>query len=352
MAAGGLPPRARVALPIVLALLVFFSWYRLSAPPPPGERPFVRLSGETMGTTWSATIATADFDAAAERAALEAVTARLDRVNGLMSNWQADSELSRLNRHASPEPFALSAETLRVFEISRAVGDASGGAFDVTVGPLVRAWGFGADAALTPPAPAELAALRERIGFDRLRFEGPAVRKARPDVAADFSAVAKGYGVDALSRALLDLGHANHLVEIGGELRARGNHLDGSPFRVGIEEPRAEGRSVHRIVALRDNALATSGDYRNAYELDGRRVAHIIDPRTGRPAEHGLASVTVVHEEAAWADAWATALQVLGPEDGRRTAEAQELAAYFIVRQADGTFESFMTAAFEPLLAR
>ena len=349
---GALTRRARFALPILILLLVLFSWHRLRQPAPPGERPFVALSGQTMGTTWSVKLATAEFSPADARAAKAAITGRLDRVNALMSTWREDSELSRLNRHAAATPFPLSSQTVRVLEISREVSEATSGAFDVTVGPLVRAWGFGAGAALTPPAAGELEALRERVGFRKLTLEPAAARKLRSDLTVDLSAVAKGYGVDQIAEALSGLGHENFLAEIGGELRARGGHLDGSSFRVAIEEPREEGRAIHRVVALRDAAMATSGDYRNVYELEGRRVAHIIDPRTGRPAEHGLASVSVVHEEAAWADAWATALQVLGPQAGLATATERGLAAYFIERSPDGRFTTAMTPAFEPWLAR
>lgn len=353
---GGLPRRARIALPIVIVLLVLLSWHRYSQVP---ERPFVAYSGPTMGTTFSVKLALASLPAEEERAVGAAIAGRLERVNALMSTWQDDSELSRFNRHPASEPFAVAPETLRVFEISREVYARSDGAFDPTVAPLVRAWGFGAGAAASPPSDPELAALRARVGFDAIAIGSAAgtLTRKRPDVVCDLSAVAKGYAVDEVARALAERGYADFLVEIGGELRAAGSHRDGTPWRVAIETPAPEPsqgtawRSIHRVVSLGDRGMATSGDYRNAYELGGERVAHIIDPRTGRPATHGLASVTVVHAEAAVADAWATALQVLGPEAGRARAEAQGLAAYFIVRRPDGSFESFMTPPFEPLLA-
>jgi len=348
----GLPRRARIALPVLILLLALLSWHRYSQTP---ERPFLSWSGFALGTNWTVKVAEADLPEARQQAVARSIAERLERVDRLMSTWKEDSELSRFNRHASPDPFPIAPETLRVFEISEAVSRLSDGAFDVTVGPLVDAWGFGAPGRpASAPDAATLEALRQRVGWRQLRIDKKesSLRKDRPDVVCDLSAVAKGYAVDLVAEGLLELGHPNHLVEIGGELRARGSHLDGSPWRVAIEQPDPAGRSIHRIVELRDRALATSGDYRNRYEIEGQTVAHAIDPRTGRPADHGLASVTVVHPEAAWADALATALQVAGPEAGRALAEAQELPAYFIVREPDGSFRTFMTPAFEPMLVR
>ncbi|NNL67202.1 MAG: FAD:protein FMN transferase, partial [Myxococcales bacterium] len=315
---GGLPRRARIALPIVIVLLVLLSWHRYSQSP---ARPFVAFSGPTMGTTFSVKLALASLPIDEERAVGAAIAARLERVNALMSTWQDDSELSRFNRQPPGEPFAVAPETLRVFELSRRVHAESDGAFDPTVAPLVRAWGFGADAAPSPPSEAELEALQARVGFDAIAIDSAAGTLTRKGagVVCDLSAVAKGFAVDEVARALGERGYTDFLVEIGGELRASGRHRDGSPWRVAIEAPATDplqataARSIHRIVLLGDRAMATSGDYRNVYELAGERVAHIIDPRSGRPAAHGLASVTVIHAEAAVADAWATALQVLGP---------------------------------------
>jgi thiamine biosynthesis lipoprotein len=173
--------------------------------------------------------------------------------------------------------------------------------------------------------------------------------KARPDVVCDLSALAKGYAVDRVAGALRALGHGSFLVEIGGELRARGRKLDGSLWRVAIEAPDPATHSLYRTVSLEDRAMATSGDYRKFYRAEGRWLSHLIDPRTARPVDHGLASVSVVHPEAVWADAWATALIVSGPEQGPEVAEREGLAAHFIVREADGSFAERSTRAFEQL---
>jgi thiamine biosynthesis lipoprotein len=165
-------------------------------------------------------------------------------------------------------------------------------------------------------------------------------------VVCDLSAIAKGYGVDQVAEALVALGHGDFLVEVGGEMRARGRRLDGEPWRVAIETPDSDVRRVWETLLLRDMALATSGDYRSYYEAGGRRYSHTIDPRSGRPVEHELASVSVLHAEAIWADALATALNVLGPEAGYALAEAEGWAAYFLVRDPAGQFSPRETPAF------
>ena len=351
-----LPARSRFVLAILVGVLLIAT-IRLYGQRP--ERSLVELRGAVFGTTWSVKLAEVDVPAAAHAELAREIDGRLERVDRLMSTWKSDSELSRFNRHASTAAFVVSPLTFRVLEIARAVSDASGGAFDVSVGPLVQAWGFGSEGRGEPPSDARLAALRERVGFEKLVLDSERnlAIKGDPRLELDLSAVAKGFAVDEVARGLQGLGYERFLVEIGGELRARGTHQGGRPWRVAIEVPAAGGREIHRIVELRERAMATSGDYRNYYEEAGRRVSHTIDPRTGRPIEHALASVTVLHPEAAWADAWATALNVLGPEAGYALAEAQGLAAYFIVRTdpevggEERGFETRMTSAFEPALA-
>jgi thiamine biosynthesis lipoprotein len=344
-----LPIRVRVLLPLLLLLLGYASVQLYGRVP---AKPVVELSGAALGTTWSVKLATRDVDAAARRAAADEVAARLARIDARMSTWRDDSELMRFNAHRGTGPFPIAAETVAVVAIALEVSARSGGALDVTVGPLVDAWGFGRPERVEPPGEAELAKLREAVGWQRLELEPEArtLAKDHPALRIDLSAVAKGYAVDEIARGLGELGYRDFLVEVGGELRGRGSHIDGGPWRVAIEAPDAPGRRIHRIVELRDGSMATSGDYRNYYERDGLRYSHTIDPRTGRPIEHALASVTVLHPEAAWADAWATALHVLGPEAGYALAESAGLAVYFIVRGADD-FTVRQTPAFTPHLA-
>ncbi|MDJ0851924.1 MAG: FAD:protein FMN transferase [Myxococcota bacterium] len=335
-----LSPRARLLLPLFLAVLLGLTLRQLWCAVP--DR--VVLSGPAMGTTWTVTLAATGRSRADLDTARSAVEERLETVNRLMSTWQPDSELSRLNAHASTEPFAVSGQTLEVLRLARDVSQKTGGAFDVTVRPLVALWGFGADARAPddPPAASEVAEVRSRVGYRLLDVDPTAgsVRKARPDLACDLSAIAKGYGVDQAAEALEALGWSDFFVEVGGEVRVRGQRPGGGAWRVGIERPDEAGRVVFGVLELRDRSMATSGDYREFYEQGGERRSHIIDPRTGRPVGHGVASVSVVHERAVLADAWATALSVLGPDEGARAVEAGGFGAFFVLRTPSGGYET------------
>jgi thiamine biosynthesis lipoprotein len=347
--------RATILLPLLLLGFVALSAWRMW--PRGQDRPAatvaysVDFGGPTMGTTWRVTVVTGGADTSKVQAAL---TAELDEIDRQMSNYRDDSVLARFNAHASAEPFIAPPALLTVVDLAAKVSATSGGAFDVTVAPLVDAWGFGrvkrADAR---PSDDDLAALRARVGWQKLHVDLSAgtLRKDQPDVVVDLSAIAPGYAADVLSDRLVALGFPNHLVDVGGEFRARGEN-QGGPWRVGVERPDGpvDDRAVQEVVLLRDAALATSGDYRNYREQDGVRISHTIDPRTGRPIAHRLASVTVVAAGAGLADAWATALNVLGPEDGRALAEREDLAALFLVREAGG-FIAHATPAFEALRA-
>lgn len=351
----GLDRRTVVTLLILLAVLAALSAHRYWATRPPG--PYLAFSGTAMGTTWEVKVASDALGPDAQRRVAAAIERSLADVEDRMSTWDADSELSRFNRSTSTEPTALSSSTLEVLGVAETVARLSGGAFDVTVGPLVDAWGFGAgEPDATPPGAERIAAMRAFVGHHHLQLDAAAgtVRKAHPRTRVDLSAIAKGYGVDRVAEALEALGHRAYLVEVGGELRAAGRKLDGEPWRVAIEQPDSALRAIHRVIALEDLAMATSGDYRNYYERDGERISHTLDPREGRPIRHGLASVTVLHENAMWADAWATALNVLGPEEGYALAVERGLAAYFIERENEreetGGFATRATPAFAPLL--
>jgi len=218
----------------------------------------------------------------------------------------------------------------------------TGGAFDATVGPLVNLWHFGPERnGGSVPSDSQIAENRERVGYQRVqaRLDPPALKKSRPDVEVDLSAIAKGFGVDKVAEYLDRRGAEGYMVEIGGEVRTRGRRGDGSPWKIGVVKPAddpAGGQSlVQRVLPLGDDALATSGDYRNFFEQDGTRYSHTIDPRTGRPVEHQLASVTVVGPTCMQCDALATALMVLGPEAGYNLAVDRALAVLFVVRDGD-----------------
>lgn len=344
--------RARILLPIFLVILIAVSVYRLRQTPDDGP-PMLEVSGPTMGTTFNVKVSVDSVRTGDQEQLLAAVTTALERINALMSTWDPESEISRFNRHLSSEGFPVSTETAEVFRISREVSRASSGAFDVTVAPLVKAWGFGGgDQLPEPPGQDAMDLIRVKVGYELIQVLPTQLIKSLPAVEADLSAVAKGYGVDAVADAVAALGYQNYLVEVGGELRARGQRTPEHPWRVAIERPDPAARALYETVDLKDISMATSGDYRNFYERDGVWLSHLIDPRTGHPINHHLASVSVLHDACAWADAWATALIVLGPEQGLEAAEAQGLAAYFIVRDGEQSFHAFASSAWQARFPR
>ncbi len=337
-----------ITTPARSALACFF-WLVLVACGPNRNEP-LRLGGETMGTTWSLVISQS---AGQQEARLQsAIEAELVSVNDLASTWQSDSELSQLNQNTSTDWVSVSEALYGLLEQAQLVSEASGGAFDVTVGPLVNLWGFGPDKELeTIPSDEAIAAAQALSGRDAvaLRAQPPAVRKSASAVYIDLSASAKGYGVDRVTSLLDQRGITDYLFEIGGELRASGKSPRGDAWKIGVERPIEGERVVHAAVTLDNGALATSGDYRNFFERDGVRYSHTIDPRTGKPITHRLASVSVFASTSAASDAWATALMVLGEDAGYDLAESRGLAAYFLYKDGGG-FKAKVTTAFQPLL--
>ena len=307
-----------------------------------------------MGTTFAVRVVAEDAGEARAAALEAAIAGVLARIDGRMSTWRPESELSRFNRLQSTEPFPVSGDTLAVFRHALEISALTGGAFDVTVAPLVDAWGFGpAGRPAAFPDGAEIERLRARVGYRQLALDAAAstVRKSHAAVSADLSALAKGYAVDEVADLLRAEGIESYLVEVGGEVRARGSSERGDAWRVGIERPAPGPPALLRRLALRDLALATSGDYRNYHEADGRRLSHTIDPRSGRPVAHGLASASVLDPLCVRADALATALEVLGPEDGFALAAANGWAALLVGRRPDGTLHERETPAFTALAA-
>ncbi len=330
-------------------LLILVTLLAAACTPPPD--PVETFQGKTMGTSYTVkVVASLALDA---REALESlIDGRLQEVNAKMSTYLEDSELSRFNHYDGDALFPLSAETLAVMATAQRLGEESGGAFDMTVGPLVNAWGFGPEG-LPPEPPADevLMALRQLVGYQQVVLSPDGARKARPGIQCDLSAVAKGYAVDRVAEALLQQGYDRFMVEAGGEVRTGGLNPEGKPWRIGIERPQAEGRGLQKILPLINKAMATSGDYRNFYEIDGRRYSHTIDPRTGRPVEHAGASVSVVSDSCIEADGLATTLLVLGPEEGYAFALEQGLAVLFVNHAPQGLTER-ATPAFVELEAQ
>ncbi|SDI18443.1 FAD:protein FMN transferase [Aliiruegeria lutimaris] len=292
------------------------------------------LNGPTMGTRWSATLLAAPgIDPAPLRKALQQAVEEVDRQ---MSTWKPESDLMRLNRapvgHWVPVPERL----VTVLEAGLAIGIASGGAFDIGMGDAVSAWGFSAGQASPASICAALRAER-RPAYELLEIEleNARVRKHGP-LTLDLCGIAKGYGVDRLAEIVRDFGIEHGLLSIDGELRALGGQLNGAPWAIAVERPDPDRRDAHSLLTLENAAVATSGDYRHWVELMGTRFSHTMDPVHGAPLQRGPASVTVVAPTCMMADAWATAMMVLGREAGDRLARRIGLSVLFLERAGDG----------------
>jgi thiamine biosynthesis lipoprotein len=313
----------------------------------PRERPVQELVGSTMGTTFSIKVVAppAKLDLPGLQAEIQGA---LDGINGMMSTYLGDSELSRFNASDSVDWYEVSAELCHAIEAARVVSEFTDGAFDVTVGPLVNLWGFGPpESAFEPPRKETIVAAMEDVGYEGLHVDCtvPALRKEMPGIYVDLSAFAKGHAVDVVAELLDAHALPDYLVEIGGEMRMHGSNARSEPWAIAIEAPDRAARAVQTVVHLTDSAMATSGDYRNFFEYDGHFYSHTIDPRTGYPVTHDGASVTVVADTAAFADAAATALLVLGPDAGMKLAERESIAAYFLLRLGS-EFEERMSSLF------
>jgi thiamine biosynthesis lipoprotein len=316
----------------------------------PQKEPVLVLNGQTMGTTYTVKLV-GEVGETVQRELSELVEERLESVNQRMSTYVDDSELMRWNRAPAEAPVKVSPELYEVMQAAVDVGQRSGGAYDITIGPVINAWGFGPEGFETDGVDhGQIEALLQRVGLEKLIFDPAAsvVTRLRDDLEVDLSSIAKGYAVDRVLEALEEKGFTRIWVEVGGEVRAAGTNAEGRSWRVGIERPDQAPGTVERLISLDNQAMATSGDYRNYYEIEGVRYSHIIDPRDGWPIRHRLASVSVVHPRCMVADAFATALLVLGPEEGFALAREEGLAAYFLVRE-DWGFKELATEEFRRL---
>jgi thiamine biosynthesis lipoprotein len=333
-----------VALASAFTALVFAVLAGCSFQP---EEKIWEISGPVFGTSYHINVVLTEDQARLETLA-SGIDEVLESVDASMSTWRDDSELSLLNQRTDQSDWIpVSAGLFEVLKKAQEISTMTGGAFDVTIGPVVNLWGFGPQARPEQiPSEESLAKALAATGFEKLelRADPPAVRATLPQYV-DLSAIAKGYGVDAVARFLESEGVEAYLVEIGGEVRVNGRKPDGSTWRLAIEQPVSEGREVNRVVALESRAMATSGDYRNYYESEGRRYSHTIDPATGEPIAHKLASVTVIADDCMTADALATGFNVMGYERANELAVRENIPAYFIVRTEEG-FETHQTPAF------
>ena len=294
------------------------------------------LRGPIFGTTYTIKV-NEKLDEVAREGLQANIERRLKKIDEAMSTYKKTSEVSRFNALPLGGAVTVSKATAEVLEVALHVGQLTKGAFDVTVGPLVNAWGFGPEQGAKAPDAAKLKTLRARVGASRVMSFDEETRQLTKKVdgaALDLSAVAKGYAVDVVVKVLEEQEFTGIMVEIGGELRVSGQRADGKPWVLGIQNPR--GGEPYEIFDAEEGALATSGDYRNFRVIDGKHVSHTIDPRTGAPVTHGVASVSVLTQSCTAADAWATALTVLGPVKGIQLADEHRLAVMMLVRDGDG----------------
>ena len=328
--------------PVLLVLAVFIVWLVRH-----DSRKLIKVSfnGETMGTYYN--VIYLHPDGTNYKSSVDSL---LLIWNKCLSTYIPDSEISRFNksnsfRFESPYFYPVLVKSREVFQ-------ATNGAFDPTVMPLVNAWGFGPEDNEMPDS-AQVAELKKLVDFNKIIFDSVEVKKEIPGMSIDFSAIAKGYGVDEVGKLLEQKGIENFLVDIGGEITCRGLNDRGTPWTTGIEDPNVEllERKIKAIIEVTNKSIATSGNYRNFYIKDGKKYAHTIDPHTGYPVEHFMLSTTVIANDCMTADAYATAFMVLGIDSAKAVINAHpEMDGYFIFSDNEGKIQTFMTDGFRSIL--
>lgn len=310
------------------------------------------LEGKTMGTVWRVSLAGVDPGRQADLQ--HAIQQQLDQDDQTLSTWKKDSVLSRFNQYQGSDPQPVSADMADIVVEALRIGKKTEGAMDITVGPLVNLWGFGpAKPPAHTPTDAEIAGAKAQTGLQHLHViqsvEGQWLQKDLPALYVDLSTMGEGYATDHLARLMEQQGITDYLVSVGGAVLSRGKNASDQPWRVAIQKPTDRENAVEARVDLQGHGISTSGSYRNYYELDGKRISHVIDPATGRPIDHKLVSATVIATTALEADGWDTGLMVLGTERAKALALKEHLAVYLISKQGDG-FAHWMSPQFKSFL--
>lgn len=320
----------------------------------PQPRPQIDIDGKTMGTVYSVKVS---GDIAIDKQQLQQqIDAVLERANDDISTYRADSVLSRFNQSHSASPYPIPRGMVDIILMAQRIGRDTGGAMDITVGPLVNLWGFGPDKRpVAVPDSQQIAAAQKNIGLQHLKLlsdsRGEWLQKDLPNMYVDLSTLGEGYGTDELVRLMAHNGITNYLVSVGGAVSSRGVNGQGKPWRVAIQKPTDRENAVQTLVDLQGYGISTAGSYRNYYEQNGQRYSHVIDPSTGRPINHSLVSATVIASTALEADGWDTGLMVLGTEKALKLAEEKGLAVYLIAKTDDG-FSTVMTPQFKAFLVQ
>jgi thiamine biosynthesis lipoprotein len=331
-------------IPIIFVIIMLFF------PATAGAKREHLIAGHTMGTTYHITVVTGSSERLGDLKAK--IDRRLESINRVFSTYLKDSEISRFNAlNRAGVKFAVSADFIQVMRVAGKIHRLSEGAWDGTVNPLVDLWGFGPTQRQPSKPPAnQIKALMQNIGFEHIRIVKPNfLVKNLAKVTLDLNSIAKGFAVDRVSGLLAAGGHKNYLVEIGGEIYAAGVRADGKNWRVGINRPQqyAAIDEVYRAVSIAKQAFATSGDYRNFFEIDGVRYSHVIDPRTGYPVSNGVVSVSIIADNCTLADGLATAVMVMGPEKGIQLVnQLNNVECFIVVEKPDGRLLDFYSPGF------
>lgn len=323
-----------IALPLLL-MITLVVYLNKNNQTPTGP---ILFEGATMGTSYHIKVIPTLSTQIDVKSVSDTIIDRLNDIDLLMSTYKNDSEVSLFNQHHENQWVDISNETLNVIQAGQQVSKLSDGAFDMTIGNLVNLWGFGPTINLDSiPQQHKIDALINQIGYQKLQLtsQPPQILKTSPQIYLDLSAIAKGYAVDAIAKVLLDLHIEHFMVEIGGEIVTHGYKSVNNPWVIGVQSPATVEQSVQKRLYLTDIAMATSGDYRNYFEQDGVRYSHTIDPRTGHPINHQLASVTVIGSTCMLADAYATAIMVLGPIKGMEFANKNNIAILMIIKEGE-----------------
>lgn len=325
---------ARCFLLSLAILCLFIMLVCLAACDMSSQRTMFVLAGPIMGTDYRITVVT---DSVVDQEKLhQNLLLEMNKVNDSMSHYFPSSELSKLNNAPANQAINLSDKLNQVMTEALLISKQSNGAFDVTLGPIIDLWGFGANGTITEqPSLSEMKAISQSVGYSRLSLQEGVLIKGHSNTQINLSAIAKGFAVDQVAQTLEKNNFHNYLINIGGELKAAGVNSDSQSWRVGIEKPELLG-GIQQIITLNNEAVATSGDYLNYVIIDGQQYSHTIDPTTLSPVLHRLASVSVIHQNASTADALATAIMAMGEVQGLKFAEQQQLAAYLVVRDDVG----------------
>ncbi|MGL4860025.1 MAG: FAD:protein FMN transferase [Enterobacteriaceae bacterium] len=312
----------------------------------------VSVDGKTMGTYYQVKYL-ADSKTPGPEQIKQEIDRRLEQLNDQMSTYKPDSELSRFNTSTiTGVPFTVSPAVIKVVEEAIRINHLTGGALDVTIGPLVNLWGFGPEKRTDQvPDAVEEAKRRSWVGIEKLQVRNGGLVKTIPELYVDLSSIAKGYGVDMVGDYLNSLHISDYMIDIGGEVLTRGKNGKNQPWRIAIEKPQPGNNEwIQQIIEPGDMAMATSGDYRNFFAVDGKHYSHTLNPVTGKPIENNIVSITVLHPSCMTADGFATGLGVMGVDKALALAEQQKLPVFIVEKSGDSFVERY-SSAFKPYLS-